>query len=154
MSVIILMSSLTGFMQFVADDKKNIKALVNIFFIGTEQPELLICLFELPSHCIYKVCLCVDYVLLMNINNIILCMFGLALTVKGKEGFLLSFGSRCQMLLRRIMRSFRSQFLYLKVLKSTKSKVPHKRQKYPQQYGLVTDWLWSGFAIWELRPGG
>lgn len=39
-------------MQFVADDKKNIKALVNTFFIGTEQAELLICLFELPSHCI------------------------------------------------------------------------------------------------------
>lgn len=40
-------------MQFVADDKKNIKALVNTFFIGTEQAELLICLFELPSHWIY-----------------------------------------------------------------------------------------------------
>lgn len=32
MSGINLMSSLTGFMQFVADDKKNIKALVNTFF--------------------------------------------------------------------------------------------------------------------------
>lgn len=28
------MSSLTGFMQFVAADKKNIKALVNTFFSG------------------------------------------------------------------------------------------------------------------------
>lgn len=28
------MSSLAGFMQFVADDKKNIKALVNTFFHG------------------------------------------------------------------------------------------------------------------------
>lgn len=44
------MSSLTGFIQFVAADKKNIKALVDTFFMGTEQAELLICLFELPRH--------------------------------------------------------------------------------------------------------
>lgn len=80
-----------------------------------------------------------DYVLLMNINNIILCIFGLTLMVKGKEGFVMSFGNRCQMLVRRVMESFRSQFLYLKVLKSTKSQVPHKRQKDPQQYRLGTD---------------
>lgn len=47
------MSSLTGFMQFVAADKKNIKALVNTFFLGTEQGELLICLFELPKNTAY-----------------------------------------------------------------------------------------------------
>lgn len=43
------MNLLTGFMQFFGDDKKNIKALVNTFFhgYGTEQTELLICLFEL-----------------------------------------------------------------------------------------------------------
>lgn len=50
--------------------------------MGTEQAELLICLFELQVTAyiymcvyIYKVCLCVDYVLLMSINNINLCTF-------------------------------------------------------------------------------
>lgn len=72
--------------------------------------------------------------------------------MKGKEGFVPSFGSRCQMLVRKMMRSFRSQFWYLKVFKSAKSQVPHGGQKDPQKYKLGTDWLWSGFALQEPRP--
>lgn len=150
MSGINLMSSLTGFMQFIADDKKNIKALVNTFFHGYRTGwafDLLIWTFK--SLHIYKVCLCVDYVLLMNINNVILFIFGLTLTVKGKEGSVPSFGSRGQMLVRRIIRSFRSQFWYLKVFKS---QVPHGGQKEPQQSRLGTDWLRSSFALREPRP--
>ena len=158
MSGINLMSSLTGFMQFVADDKENIKALVNTFFHGHRTGwafDLLI--WTSKSLHIYKVFLCVDYVLLMNINNIMLCIYGLTLTVKGK-GLVPSFGSRCQMLVRRIMRSFRPQFWYLKVFRSAKRQMPHRGQKDPQQYRLGTDWLWSGFALREPRsaecPGG
>lgn len=50
--------------------------------MGTEQAELLICLFELQVTAyiyirldIYKACLCVHYMLLMSINNINLCIF-------------------------------------------------------------------------------
>lgn len=155
MSGINLRSSLTGFMQFVADDKKNTKALVNTFFHGYRTGwAFLICVFELSSHCmyIYIKFACVHYVLLMNINNVIFCIFGLTLTAKGREGLVPSFGASCQMLVSWIVRSFRSQFWYLQVLRSAKSQAPHGGQKNPQQYELGTDWLWSVFALWEPRP--
>lgn len=118
----------------------------------TEQAELLICLFELPNHCIYTVCLYVDYMLLMNINNAVLYVFGSTLTVKGKDDVFPSFGSRCQRLVRRIMRSFRSEFWYLRVFRSANGQVPHGGRQDPQQCRLDIDWLWSSFALREPRP--
>jgi len=112
------MSSLTGFMQFVAADEKNIQALVNTFFFSGYRTgwafDLLIWTSKTLCVCVcVYLCVCVYiYISLpecgrcaLNVNSIIVCMHGLTLW-QGREGLVLTLGSRCKTLARGNMKSF------------------------------------------------